>query len=346
MKMRSKWVLVILAAVVAWGGCQQQVEEKRAEAPATVEADPAVVASVDGVPITADDLEEAAKGELQKIRAQAYQAKKRALDQLIEEKLIEKAAEKKGMRAEAYVADQVESKISEPTEEEIKAFYDQNKARIKVQFDKVKLQIAEHLKNTRVAEKKRELVAWLKEEADVKVMLEPPRTEVLLDHAAYTSGDDKAEISLIEFSDYQCPYSKRAHPTVKRVLDKYQGKISYAFFDFPLAFHKDAMKAHEAARCAGAQGKYAEYSEKLFENQANLRVEALKKHAKDLGLDAEAFDSCLESGKVAAAVNQSIAQGKEAGVSGTPAFFVNGIMLSGAQPFEAFQELVESELAR
>jgi protein-disulfide isomerase len=106
------------------------------------------------------------------------------------------------------------------------------------------------------------------------------------------------------------------------------------------------MKAHEAARCAGEQGKYTEYSTKVFDNQRNLDVEGLKQHAKDLGLDTAAFDSCLDTGKTAEVVKQSVRKGNGLGVSGTPAFFVNGIMISGAQPFESFQEVIDAELAR
>jgi len=244
------------------------------------------------------------------------------------------------------VAENVDAKVTPPTDEEIKAFYDAQKARISIPFDQMKERIAAHLKTTRMAEKRRELIASLKEKADVKIMLEPPRTEIALDGAAFTIGDKGSGIVLVEFSDYQCPYSKRAQETVRRVLDDYKGKVHYAFFDYPLAFHKDAMKAHEAARCAGEQGTYDAYSKKLFENQKNLGVEELKKYAEDLGLDAEAFNSCLDNGKFTAIVQQSVEKGSLSGVSGTPAFFINGIMISGAQPFEKFQEIVEEELSR
>lgn len=346
MKTRAIGVLVILAAAVLWAGCQKQVQEKKATGPAEAESGREVVATVDGAPISAADLDEAAKGQLQKLLAQIYQVKKQTLDGLIEQRLIEKAAKQEGVSPEAYVAEHVDAKVTAPTEEEIKAFYDQQKGRIKVPFEQIKPRIAEHLKMTRVAEKRKEMVARLREKADVKVMLEPPRTKVSLEGAAYTSGDKDAPIVLVEFSDYQCPYSKRAQATVERVLEKYKGKIHYAFFDYPLPFHKDAMKASEAARCAGEQGKYSEYNKTLFANQSNLGIEALKKYAKDLGLDVNAFDSCLDSGKTSDAVKQSVAKGNSVGVSGTPAFFVNGIMISGAQPFEAFQEIIDSELSK
>jgi protein-disulfide isomerase len=354
MKMRAMGILIILAASVAWIGCQNPRQEAKTgpaggeagqEVMATVDGQQ-VVATVDGVTISAEELEAAAEGQLQKIQAQIYQVKKRTLDGLVEGKLLEKAAKEKGVSVEAYVAENVDAKVSPPTDEEIQAFYDSQKGRIRAPLEQVKGKISEHLMQTQKVAKSREIIARLKKNADVKVMLEPPRTEVSLDGVAYTSGDKEAKVVLIEFSDYECPYSKRAQPTVRKVMEEYKGEIRYAFFDYPLPFHKKAMKAHEAARCAGEQGKYAEYSAKVFDNQQNLGVEELKKYAKDLGLDTSAFNSCLDTGKTAESVKQSVQKGSGVGVSGTPAFFVNGVMISGAQPFESFQEIIRAELSR
>ncbi len=347
MKMRATWILVILAGLLIWAGCENQGTATRQPAAGdTPPPEQEVVASVGGVAISEAELEEAARGQLMKIRAQIYEAKKRTLDTMIDEKLIAKAAEEQGVSVEEYVAERVDAKVAEPTDEDIEAFYESQKGRIRAPLERVRDRIAQHLKQTRTAEKRQEMIARLKENADVKVMLEPPRTEVSLEGAAYTSGDGEGKIVMVEFSDYECPYSKRARATVRKVLDQYEGKIRYAFFDFPLAFHKNAMKAHEAARCAGKQGKYAEYSDKVFENQQNLGVEGLKQYAEDLGLESEAFDACLDEGKTSASVHQSVEKGKSVGVSGTPAFFVNGIMISGAQPFEKFEAVIKSELAR
>ena len=346
MKMRAMGILFILAAVlVVWVGCQKPGQEAKTD-PAGGEAGQEVVASVNGVAISAEELDASAKGQLQKIQSQIYQVKKRTLDGLIEAKLLEKAAQEKGVSVEAYVAENVDAKVSPPTDEEIQAFYDSQKGRIRAPLEQIKGKISQHLMQTQKAEKRREMIALLKKSADVKVMLEPPRTEVSLDGVAYTSGDKGAKVVLVEFSDYECPYSKRAQPTVRKILEEYKGKVRYAFFDYPLAFHKKAMKAHEAARCAGEQGKYPEYSAKVFENQQNLGVEGLKQYAKDLELDTDAFDSCLDTGKTAESVKKSVQKGSGVGVSGTPAFFVNGIMISGAQPFESFVETIDAELAR
>jgi protein-disulfide isomerase len=118
------------------------------------------------------------------------------------------------------------------------------------------------------------------------------------------------------------------------------------FRDFPLENHRQAGKAAEAAHCAGLQGKFWEYHDRLFANQSRLEVPALKEHAADLGLDTGAFNACLDEGRFTAAVAQDLKEGMAEGVSATPTFFINGRIISGAQPFEAFKTVIDEELAR
>ncbi len=335
--------LVILTALAAGISCNMQTADNSPVTTAA-ESQKEIVAYVNGKPISASDLETSAKGQFQQLWAKIYQAKRKALNDLINSMLIDAAAQEAGISTEAYLAENIEAKIAPPTEAEITAFYEKQKSRIKGPLEQVKGKIAEYLKNMQALEKRQVLIARLRKSAEVKILLEPPRTIIPLDNAAFTIGDKNAEIVLIEFSDYQCPYSKKAQPTVRRVLDEYMGKTYYAFIDYPLPFHQDALKTHEAARCAGEQGKYPEYNKKIFDNQKSLGVDALKKYAKDLGLEEKAFEACLDSGKFSEKIQHSIEQGKNSGVSGTPAFFINGIMLSGAQPFEAFQEVVNTEI--
>jgi protein-disulfide isomerase len=121
--------------------------------------------------------------------------------------------------------------------------------------------------------------------------------------------------------------------------------VKIVYKDFPLSIHNNAQKAAEASRCALEQDKYWEYHDVLFANGTALDQDNLKKFAADLKLDSEKFNACLDSGKYAAAVNKDVAEGTKVGVSGTPAFFVNGRFLSGAQPFSAFQEAIDDALA-
>lgn len=163
-------------------------------------------------------------------------------------------------------------------------------------------------------------------------------------------GAKNAQVTIIEFSDFECPFCGRALPTVKQVLKDYEGKVRVVYRDFPLSFHPNAQKAAEAAECADDQGKFWEYHDKLFANQQALTVDNLKQYAKDLGLDAAKFNSCLDSGKYASEVQKDMAAGSAAGVSGTPTFFIgndeNGYqMIVGAQPYAVIKAAIDAELA-
>lgn len=158
-------------------------------------------------------------------------------------------------------------------------------------------------------------------------------------------GPNDARVTIIEFSDFECPYCRRVQPTLKRLLKEYEGQVRLVFRDFPLSFHKNAQKAAEAAQCAGDQDKFWPYHDKLFEQTA-LAPSDLKKYASELELDVDAFNTCLDSGKYAQEVAKDMRDGQAAGVNSTPSFFVNGQPLSGAVPYERFQELVEAALAQ
>lgn len=302
-------------------------------------------ATVAGEPITMDELNSAAKAQLQKVETQVYQVKKRMLDDLIETKLIDAAAKKAGKGAEEFVKAEIESKAVEPTENEIKALYDARKDAFKEPYEKVKDQISGYLKQNHQNQARMELIEKLRGESDVKVFLEPPRIEIDVGNLPGV-GDKDAKIKIIEFSDYQCPFCKRVRPTIWGLMDEYKDKIYYTFVDFPLSFHQNAKKAHEAARCAGEQGKYYELNRKIFDNQTAIGIDDLKKYAKQLNLKTKEFDECLDKGKFAELVEKNTELGVNSGVSGTPAYFINGIMLSGAQPQAAFKEIIDEELKK
>ena len=172
---------------------------------------------------------------------------------------------------------------------------------------------------------------------------EPPK--VAVEAVGPSKGPESAKITIVEFSDFECPFCVRAEPTVKQLLEAYPGKIKLVYRDFPLPMHPHAPKAAEAAHCAGDQGKYWEMHEMLFANSQKLAVADLKGYAKDLKLDQAKFDKCLYSNEKAPVVEKNRKAGAEAGVSGTPAFFINGRSLSGAQPLDAFKKIVDEELA-
>jgi protein-disulfide isomerase len=187
-------------------------------------------------------------------------------------------------------------------------------------------------------------MATLRAQAGVKVFLQPMRFDVSFDKDDPIYGSPDAPVIIVEFSDFQCPYCSRVNPAMEQIKTTYGDKVAIVFRDFPLPMHKEAPKAGEAAQCANDQGKFWEYHDKLFANQRALANENLKSYAAELGLDAAAFDSCLDSGKYTAEVEEDKKAGAAVGVAGTPAFFVNGQFLNGARPFDAFKELIDAEL--
>ncbi len=303
------------------------------------------VASINGITITASDLDSAIKNQMQRIDTQIYQIKKQGLDGLVQKKLIEDAAKKAGKSVDDFMKEEVDAKAVEPTEEEVRALYDARKGKDTLPFDKVKDQIIAFLKQNKKNKAEQDLIAKLKSESDVKIYLEPPRVKIDVGDAP-SVGPKDAKITLVEFSDYQCPFCKRVRPTIWKLLEDYKDNLRYVFMDFPLSFHQYAKKAHEAAHCAGDQDKYFDYNKKIFDNQTALSVDDLKKYAKELKLNAEKFDKCLDKGEHADDVNEMQEKGVAIGVSGTPAYFINGVQLSGAQPPNAFKEIIEEELKK
>jgi len=334
----NMFMLVCLISGCSKGLCPTKSSDATSES--------SVVANFNGTPILLSDVDSSIKSQLQQFDTQIYQIRKRGLDSLIETKLIEEAAKKEGKTSEDYIKENITSKIQEPSEETIRSIYDSKKGDNAIPFDKAKEQIIAYLKNNQQNVEKEKLLANLRKDAKVEVLLSAPRTAVNISKDAPSVGPKDAPVTIVEFSDYQCPFCGRVRSTIWELVDEYKDKIRYVFMDFPLSFHKQSEKAHEAALCAGEQDKYFEYNKKLFANQRALAMTDLKKHATDLSLNSKKFDKCLDSGKFEQTVMNHLKAGMEAGVSGTPAYFINGIMISGAQPKQEFVTIIESELKK
>jgi protein-disulfide isomerase len=178
-------------------------------------------------------------------------------------------------------------------------------------------------------------------------VLDPPRYDVNVDADDAVQGGADAAVTLIEFSDFQCPFCARVMPTLKRVRETYGDRVRIVWKDFPLtAIHPQAFKAAEAGQCAREQGKFWEYHDRLFGNQQALETEFLKKHAADEGLDAAQFNACMDTAKYGDRVQEQMGIGTRLGVSSTPTVFVNGRLVSGAQPYEVFAAIIDEELER
>lgn len=160
-------------------------------------------------------------------------------------------------------------------------------------------------------------------------------------------GQANAPVTMIEFSDFQCPFCGRFfQQTLSKIEENYikTGKVKFVYRDFPLSFHPQAQAAAEAAECADEQGKFWEMHDKIFQNQQSMSEESYKKWAEEIGLDTEKFNNCLDTGKYAQEVQKDFQDGQKAGVSGTPTFFINGKKIVGAQPYQVFQQAIEAEL--
>jgi len=274
---------------------------------------------------------------------------KRGLEGFVLEKLVQAEAKKRGLANEdALIKAEIEDKVPAPAEEEISKIFEQAKGSgqlpAEVTLEQVRPEIVKMLTEPAKRERAQALFTELKSKADVQTMLPQKRVEVAATGPA--KGAQNAPITIVEFSDFQCPYCSKANASVDEVMKAYEGKVRLVFRHFPLEFHKEAPKAAEASLCAADQNKFWEYHDKLFANQQALKVEDLKKHATEVGLDAARFNECLDSGKHAATVTKDFEEGKKAGVTGTPAFFINGIALSGAVPAEEFKSIIDAELKK
>jgi protein-disulfide isomerase len=303
------------------------------------------VAVVDGTPIPAQALEDAIQGALLQLKVREDMVRRQALDELVGKALLEREAKTRGTTVEALEKAEITDK-SAVSDAEAKAFYEANHARFgSTPEDRALQQIRDGLGQRRERERRAAYARELREKHDVKILLQPYRVPLEVGDAP-VRGNPAAPVTVVEFSDFQCPYCGRARPTVMRVLQTYGDKVRWVFRHFPLDFHSQARKAGEAAVCAGDQGQFWEMHDRLFAHQDKLTVPDLKAHAAALGLDTTAFDKCLDSGRHAALVEADEEEGARLGVSGTPAFFIDGRPLVGAQPFDTFAEIIDDELAR
>jgi predicted DsbA family dithiol-disulfide isomerase len=305
---------------------------------------PGAVARVGDETITEQQLAAIISAPLTELRMRENMLRTQGLDELIAQRVLAREAASRGLTAPALMKAEVEDK-SAPTEAGLRAYYEANKDRFKnvAEADAFK-QIEPGLRQQQQRARQAAFLRELRQKYAVKVLLEPLRVGV--DTAgAPVRGNVNAPVTIVEFSDFQCPFCVRARPTVNRVREVYGDKVRILFRDFPLQMHPQATKAAEAAACAGEQGKFWEMHDRLFASQT-LLVPDLKRYAAELGLKAETFDTCLDSGRHAAEWTKGLADGARYGVTGTPAFFINGRPLVGARPFEDFAQVIDDELDR
>jgi protein-disulfide isomerase len=304
---------------------------------------------VDGRAITAEEVEKAIATQLSKLEEQIYDLKRQQVEAVIAERLLAREAAKRGVTVHALLDAEVTTKVALVTEREIATFYQANKAQLKGEEAAIRERIRAHLQKQKLAAQRGAFVQSLRSQANVVVHLQAPavfRAEVSVDGAPI-KGPATAPVTIIEFTAFHCPLCQRVLPTLGQLASPYGDQVKLVFRDYPLDnLHPGARKAHEAARCAHEQGQFWAYHDLLFANAPKASPEQLKAYAEEVGLDVPAFERCVNSGTHQAAVQREVEEGSRVGVTGTPAFFINGRLVSGAQPLERFVRVIEDELAR
>ena len=343
--------MLILSAAAGFAGACAEETTAAAQTQASASDPDEVVAEVAGKRITLKEVdakwEEFDAAERARVVQAMYQNRRNMIEQLVGETLIENAAKAAGQTVDAYVEQQSAKRLPPVGEKEIAQFYEQNKERAQGRtLDQLRAEIKPYLEARRLAQARAMLVEDLKTKTAVKVMLEPPRYTVPTSSSDPVRGNPAAPVTIIEFSDFQCPFCARVNPTLDRIRQTYGERVKIVFKDYPLPNHPQAPKAAEAARCAAEQNKFWEMHDAMFANQRALEVSSLKQTARAIGLNGATFDQCLDSGKHEPTVRVGSDLGERMGVNSTPTLYINGRAVLGAMPFESFKQIIDEELAK
>jgi protein-disulfide isomerase/DNA-directed RNA polymerase subunit F len=307
------------------------------------------LAEVEGETITSSEVEKILGARLAKLEEQLYAMKQQALDALIGERLLAQESAKRNISVQALLDSEVTAKVAPVTESEIETIYQKNKSRLKGEEATLRDQIRVYLQNQNRATRREAFLQSLRSQAKVVVHLRAPSAfwaDVAVEGAPFR-GLATAPVTIVEFSDFHCQYCKQVQTSLAQLLSRYSDKVKLVYRNFPIdSLHPGARKAAQAAQCAKDQGKFWAYHDKLYASEPDASPEKLKAFAEEVGLDLSGFEGCLSSGKYQAIVEKDIEEITRLGVTGTPAFFINGRLLSGTHPLETFVRAVEEELAR
>jgi protein-disulfide isomerase len=303
--------------------------------------DQTVVAEVGGEKVTLGELEQKESAKLLTAHYTYYQAQSKALDDLIDKKLLEQKAKSENITVEQLMDRDIKSQVKDPTEDQMKVYYEGLET--EQPYDTVREKILDKIRQLRTEKVKAVYVKELRLHSTVAIVLAPPQAKVEV-AGSQTAGPASAKVTLVEFADYECPYCQKVAADVRKLKADYGDRLALTYKDFPLPMHSRAEKAAEAARCASKQNKFWEFHDEIFRSK-ELDLDQLKAQARALKLDETQFDKCLESGEEAAVVEKDRKEGMRLGISGTPSFFINGHYLSGALDYAALRQVVEQQLA-
>jgi len=301
------------------------------------------IAMVAGQPVFLAQASPPIAGQLQRLRQQEFELENRAAEEIIARRLLALEANKRGITVEKLIQGEVEAAVSEPPAEELEVYFVARRGREAEPSHDDQVALRDSLRKAKAA--REHLVERLRAVEQVTIMIRPPRVNVGSDPAR-TKGNQGAPVKIVEFSDFSCPYCKAVEPTLKEILTKYGGKVNLSYRDFPLMqLHPHAKSAAEAAHCALEQSKFWEYHDQLLSSAAELRIETLMDMARSINMDERVFTSCLNGARYRYDVERDMDEGMRAGIEGTPAFFINGVFLAGAQPLPVFERIIDRELA-
>lgn len=306
-----------------------------------------VVASVAGIEVTEDEMRKGIETEIFDQEKKLYDLKFNQVRSLVIKKLVEKEPGAKGMTAEQWLEKNVMNNVK-PTQAQIDAFVKERKIPKEHLNDQLKARINDFLSRDLKVSAVDEWLAEKTKGNSIEVYLsqpERPYFDVNVGDAPIKGGAG-ARVTIVEFSDFECPFCAKGKDVVNEIHEKYGDKVKIAFKHFPLPFHKRARAAANATMCVHEQNKGAFWKmhDTLFDNQQELDDAGLEKHALKIGVDVNIFKDCMKSGRYLSKIDRDIAEGKSVGVKSTPTFFVNGRIISGAQPFSVFEEEINKHL--
>ncbi len=277
------------------------------------------------------------------LAAKFHELREEKIQELLIGHLLETEAKSRNIKPEKLMKLELEKRVSPPSAREVGQFIDANKDRLPNGGKGMEERVRAYLLKESEKKAQAEFLDYLHGKHGAKVFLKPPRFTIQ-GPQDLVRGNADAPVTVIEFSDFECPYCARVQSTIKSVEKTYGDKVRLVFRHYPLPFHKKAPKASEAAQCAADQGRFWEYHDALFEDQDDFSVPHLKKLAVGLKLDIGQFNKCLNGNRHADRVAADLAEGRRLGISGTPTFFINGIKLVGAVPLRQFQKTIDAEL--
>ena len=294
--------------------------------------------------ITEKDLDRVAGIELARVRMQEYELETKLIRQIVSERLLRFEALKERKSRDQLYAERVTNRIVEPSSKRIAAFLKKYGPHMKGTEREKRQKIVAALQQQQIRTLENQLQASLLRGANLKVEVQPPRFPIPITSSDPTLGPEKAPVTIVELTDFQCPYCARAASTLRTLLKRYGSSLRLVFKAAPSPSHPRGVPAAEAAFCAGAQGHFWPFYDWAFAHQNDLSDAAMTAEATALGLDTAKFRACLSSHAMLPMVRAGQRLAREAGIEGTPTFFINGYMVAGAQPMSTFEALIHEEL--